>query len=329
MMENTVPKFLFDSLKDSHENYKVRAEFQLDQKDAQIEQRDAEIAELKRQLVEVVEQKEKVVVQKDTCIRKLEKDYLDYKNTLTHTRNIIFHPKIKPSSDRVLLCKLLGIETRKQKDEEGFFDCYRGDIAREAHLSEDAVSDGLKSLVKHGTIQLEHRGTETKGSKNILRIKILPDVKEDVLNCVKEDVKSNYGGERAKQCPECHKERIEKTRKKATLCECKDCKHQWVEDESEKVIVDTQARPQDYTSAPPQPEQPDMPEEEVMEHHMDTLFPEEEKPKAKPERRSDIEDDSKPPKPACPKCGNPKDTWEDTFEYWFCSTCTGKRTERC
>jgi hypothetical protein len=59
--------------------------------------------------------------------------------------------------------------------------------------------------------------------------------------------------------------------------------------------------------------------------HMDTLFPEESTAAAAVKSKITTVGNfpKRPPQPTCPKCGEMKDSWEDTFDYWYCSTCVG------
>jgi len=301
--EVTVPKFMFDSLKSSHESLKHRYEMLEDM-----------VAELKGKL----EQKDIRETQDKSRIAQLEKDYLAYRNTLRQEQSIIYHPKIQQTRDRVILCKLLALEAIKKPDENGFFEFNSEEAIKGAHISKGAFFDGMASLEKYGIVERDHENYTTT-DKRICRVKLNPAVKEDIANCVKE-VKSNYGGDRATQCPECSRERIKKTRKKATVCQCLDCKHQWVEDESEKVIVEPPVTAQDYAERDSEPAQNEEFTSEEMNEHLNTLFPEEEKPEPS-DTVSSGTDENKPPRPH-PLC-HPGAGWtyDELIEKWFCEVC--------
>lgn len=273
-----------------------------------------------------IDRLEKQIAGRDQRIAKLEQDYLNYRNTLRQEQSIIYHPKIQQARDRILLSKLLAVEALKKPDENGFIEFSSDEITKGAHLSKGAFFDGLTSLEKYGVVERDPDNYLTT-DKRVCRIKINPTVHTDVSNCVKE-VKSNYGGERATQCPECHRERIKKTRKKATVCQCMDCKHQWIEDESEKVIKEPPVTAQDYAERDIQPATEEVPEE-VLTKHMDTLFPDmQEKQKvevygnhSQPLLSFAQDAANKPPRPH-PLC-HPSAGWEydDLIEKWFCEVC--------
>jgi hypothetical protein len=294
-----IPKFMFDSLKSSHESLKHRYEM-LENKVSEAEK---ENSGLKRQQT-----------QDKNRIAQLEKDYLSYRNTLRQEQSIIYHPRIQQTRDRIILCKLLALEALKKPDENGFFEFNSDEAIKGAHISNGAFFDGMTSLEKYGVVERDHENYTTT-DKRVCRVKINPAVREDVANCITNEVASNYGGARATQCPKCHKERIKKTRKKATVCLCMDCKEQWVEDESEKVIVEPIVTAHDYAEAAPPPKNstPPPPQE--------TLFEEDATPPpASAESTQEYDGPFPPPARPCLKCGTINWKWDETFGMYLCAT---------
>src|SRR5712672_2145197 len=180
-------------------------------------------------------------------------------------------------------------------------------------------------------------GEKTKKGEPKYKTEVVIKFSEELLrfpgeiHIEKEDNRKNNGkggGKNAKpkSCPECKSIQIDDL----DMCRCRACNHQWKDGPSKDANRDAKVTPWDYGQV--DEDASEIVEEEKTENATSqsptpvgqnprtTLFPIEKKePEPIPFH------DGRPAPPICPKCGEAKDTWEETFEYWLCRTCTNKK----
>ena len=157
------------------------------------------------------------------------------------------HPDIRNARDRILLKELTLMYLRKPKREDGKVETGRDELKQSTHLSEDAITDGWKQLKAMGYVD----GTNEKITGSAKKEKYVYSITKEFIDSPRsvhpiEGSQKIRGGKQATTCTSCGSPRIKKTRKKGTLCECKDCSNKWMEDENDKVIMEAGTLPQDY-----------------------------------------------------------------------------------
>jgi biotin operon repressor/ribosomal protein L37AE/L43A len=266
-----------------------------------------------------IEKKEQIIEQKDKRIQSLEKMYLQSKKLNKWTDDMINHPHIQQTRDRVLLNELTKRTLRVSAGADGKWRVSAGELASAINLSKDAIWDGMKSLKAMG-IDIDAEQIPGKGVNHKRYVySISQEIKDNPRGAINPDDKGNYGGVReAVLCPNCGSSRNAHIK----MNKCVDCSHEWGKI-SKANNKDAAAQIHD-----------EVVEEEATEvqepsTQQETLFPDEKPQRTKSTPTSKSAETAvlgdKPPRPNCPMCGNPKDEWEETFEFWFCSTCINKK----
>jgi len=303
---------------------------------AKIDQMMGLIHDLQQQRDDAVEREavsqaelESQLAQKDERVKWLEKAYLQAKNTNRWTEDMINHPHIQQTRDRVLINELTKRTMRVSPGPDGKWRTSTGELSSATNLTKGAVLDGIKSVRTMG-IEIETEDIPGKGNHKRYVYSIPQEIKDNPRDAIKPPTDSNYGGTREIiLCPNCGSSKNAHSKRNR----CTDCHHEWGEPWKANNKEGASQAHEDMKDTPPEQPNEDLPEEEI-QHHMDTLFPDEEKSKAKAtppkgsfEDRDTYKDEDfyeddpfSPPTPTCIVCRKPKWVWDEGLATYTCGT---------
>lgn len=195
-------------------------------------------------------EKGKQIEVKDRRIAWLEKNYTGTKKQLKWQEDVLTHPALKPIEASILI-ELAGIKSRMvpiaDGELAGKWKAQRNDLKVGDVKDFDTITKGMQALSRKGFISYEL--DKSRGTRSQAYAFDIPEIVMKEPRSYRPAEEKLARPKKDTSCPSCTSPRIKKIRKKGTLCECKDCTHQWMEDEHEKVIMEAGVLPQDYAES--------------------------------------------------------------------------------
>ncbi len=259
-------------------------------------------------------EKGKQLEQKEKRIEWLEKAYLQSKNMSKWTDDVLSHPNIQQTRDRVLLNELTKRTMRVVPGPDGKYRVSSSELMSSTSLKKDAVMSGMASLKSMG-VDVDTEPIPGKGNHKRYIYSISQEIKDNPRSAIKPD-KSNYGGTREViLCPNCGSSKNAHSNRN----KCTDCSHEWgtpwkANNRDAAAQAHDDLKEEDVT--PEQKEEPTT---------QSSLFEEFEK-KPEPAPKPTPTPATRPivgrfPNRPCFKCGAEEWEWDEVFDLPKCGRC--------